>query len=82
MMLGVLRWGPWSPFLGVPQNEVLGSLGRVAGGYGQKDTLGGAREGWGGLFDELLSCRFSCGTQAQGSKWAGHSLATASGSQP
>ena len=32
-MLGVLRWGPWSPFLGVPRNEVLGFSGR--GGSGQ-----------------------------------------------
>ena len=40
-MLGVLRWGPWSPFLGVHQNEVLGSSGRGGWGLWAEDL------GWG-----------------------------------
>lgn len=52
-----------------------------------KGVLGGSWEMSGGtdcrkLLYELLSFRFSCGIQARGCRWAGPSVATASGSQP
>lgn len=59
---------------------------RVASGT-LKGVLGGSWEMFGGmgyrkLLYELLSFRFCCGIQARGCRWAGPSVATASGSQP